>query len=367
MLKTKPPLRVAFIGAGWIVARVWCPLIRELGCEVAAVIDPRLSQPDAAAAFGEHVVAFPEAVPQALAGCNLAIICSPNRYHVDHAVLALQQGLDVILDKPACLDLESAERLIEAARDANRSFWVTAASSARNDVGIIRGLIGDRQVGEIHCVDASWRRASGVPHPGSWFTSRELALGGSSVDLGWHLLEVALGLMDYPQVTAGLSHQVIPPAISADQGIAWRQDIAALPQNIPVDVDTQLYAALRCESGQLIRLSTAWVAHGTSDCTSISVYGSEGEITLETLFGFSQNRQQPDRLILCKNGSEQVLPLTSAEKVAPYRRFLQGVLAAFGNADRLRNGQALEVTKLRSIVSAYRFIQHESAARNTHI
>lgn len=355
MLNHSPP-RIALIGAGWIVSKVWHPLLADLGCAFIAVVDPHLAQADAAARFGEQVRVCAAITQEDLAGCDLAVICSPNRYHVDHAVQALQLGLDVIIDKPACVTLGAAEHLIAAARAAGRTFWVTAASSARDDVTMARQLIGDRQLGDIRCIDASWRRANGVPRPGSWFTSRELALGGSSVDLGWHLLEVALGLLGHPRVVAGVAHLAEPSAVAAVQGAAWRQDLGASPATVAMDVDTQLYAALQCAGGQLVRLSTAWTTHGSEDRTSLSIHGSEGELQLDTLFGFSQNRSSPDRLVLRRGGIERPIELPAGEKIAPYRRFLQAVLAARGDADRRHAARAEEEIKLLSIVSAYGFI-----------
>lgn len=355
MLNHSPP-RIAFIGAGWIVSNVWHPLLADLGCAVVAVVDPHLAQADAVARFGEHVRVCTTLTQDALAGCDLAVICSPNCFHVDHAVQALHQGLDVLIDKPACVMLGAAERLISAARAADRVFWVTAASSARDDIATIRHLIGDGQLGEIRCIDASWRRANGVPRPGSWFTSRELALGGSSVDLGWHLLEVALGLLGHPRVIAGVAHRAEPSTVAAVQGAAWRQDLGPSPDRVAMDVDSQLYAALQCEGGQIVRLSTAWTTPGSEDRTSFSINGSEGELQLDTLFGFSQNRRHPDRLMLRRSGIERPIELSVGEKIAPYRRFLQSVLAARSDSNRRHAVQADEEIKLLSIVSAYGFI-----------
>ena len=46
------------------------------------------------------------------------IVASPKRFHEEHAVAAAKAGKDVFLEKPIAMSLESADRVIAAARDA---------------------------------------------------------------------------------------------------------------------------------------------------------------------------------------------------------------------------------------------------------
>ena len=42
-------------------------------------------------------------------------VATPNRFHCEHAILAMQHGKHVVVEKPMAIDLEEADRMIDAA------------------------------------------------------------------------------------------------------------------------------------------------------------------------------------------------------------------------------------------------------------
>lgn len=340
--------RVALVGAGWVVRQVWAPLLVQQQAQIVSVIDP---QADAAGAF-------PALVPaprwhrcmsdQALRGCNLALICSPNVHHVHQALRAMDQGLHVILEKPACLSLAEAECLIQRSRASATELLVSAAASHRSDVRALVAAVAGGAIGTLHCLDISWRRQRGIPRPGSWFTQAGQALAGSGADLGWHLLEVALQVLDYPLVEAALYHHVAAPGDAGEHQASWRAEQAAAAE-ARIEVESQSFSCLKVEGGPLIRMSTAWASHQERDATRITLYGSAGELQLHTTFGFSQNRVAQPSLTLTVDGRTTPLAFAAEDNVAPYRAFLRQHLATLGSSPQAREG---EYRKLRSLASA---------------
>lgn len=340
--------RVALVGAGWVVRNIWAPLLVQHHAQIVSVIDP---QADA----GE---AFPALSPgprwhrcmsdQALQGCNLALICSPNVHHVQQALRAMDQGLHVILEKPACLSSEEAEQLIQRSRETGADLLVSAAAAHRSDVRAMVAALAEGAVGNVHCIDVSWRRRHGVPRPGSWFTQARQALAGSGADLGWHLLEVALHALDYPLIEAALCNHVPATADEGRHQASWRADQDPGQIGI-VEVESQSFSCLQARGGTLVRMSTAWACHQERDETRITLYGSAGELCLRTTFGFSQNRIQQPSLMLTANGTQTPLAFSAEDNLAPYRDFLGSRIARLGTCPQSRE---LEYRKLRSLASA---------------
>jgi oxidoreductase len=344
--------RIAFIGAGWVARTVWVPLLQQAGADVISVIDPAPSARDQLAPLLPEARFSHSLSAAALAGCDVAFICSPNVYHVEHALYALSQGLHVILEKPACFSRHDAERLIARSLESGCGLQVTGASSKRHDVSDMSAVVSTGDFGAIYCIDVSWRRKSGIPRPGSWFTREKTAIGGCGADIGWHLLEVALGLLNYPTVSAGLSQRVRVDGAPGNSRAAWRGEESAT-EDEELSVETQLFGCLMTESGAMIRISTAWASHQDSDTTEIVVYGQGGELALQCTFGFSADATAAQSLTLLKNAQRQQLPFQVEEKLAPYRTFVASAMELLGESNPATGPRGrLEQQKLRSLGSA---------------
>jgi len=335
------------------VARtVWVPLLLECRAAVHAVVDPSLAAREAAQALLPQARVQADWDEAALCGCDAAWICSPNALHTAQALRAMREGLNVVVEKPVCFSLDEAQALIDCAAQTGRRLRATAASSHRGDVARLKELVEDGTLGPVICIDVSWRRRSGIPRPGSWFTQRMSAIGGSGADLGWHLLEVALGLLDYPHVTSGLWHHSGLLLADPSAAAGWRGD-ATSKAHVAIDVDTQTFGCLRTASGVLVRLSTAWCSHQELDETSVTVFGERAEASLACTFGFSDNRRGGSRLELRRHGEVSVVAMPDEPKDAPYRAFVHALVLDF---DRSRSAgderEAAEHRKLGSLSSA---------------
>ncbi|CAK2440085.1 Gfo/Idh/MocA-like oxidoreductase N-terminal domain-containing protein [Vibrio crassostreae] len=319
---------VAVVGAGWAAQTLWMPLLKESGFHVNAVIDPLLSAIVSVKERYPEISCFDKLTKEALAGSDLLLVCSPNAFHVEHALFAMLQGLDVIIEKPVCFSSSEAEQIIAASKITSTRFWVSSASTERLDVARIRQLINEAQISDVRCIELSWRRSCGIPKLGSWFTNKESAIGGCGADLGWHLLDVGLGFLNYPTITSAQTTFGYPENSQTDLAAQWygqeHQPSLKLKEEA-VSVETQLYASLQTEYHQHIRLSTAWVSEQAIDTTNIKVYGVNGELSLQCTFGLSPHGLRRSYLTLCQSGKELRFPINEEPKLAPYRRFIKRV------------------------------------------
>jgi len=116
------PVRLAVIGSGIMGtnhARVATGLP---GVELVAVVDPdRERSEKLAAAFGARAVTDVCELPSLV---DAAVVATPTELHVPVALELIAAGIDVLVEKPIALDVESGQRLVDAANAAGRVLMI---------------------------------------------------------------------------------------------------------------------------------------------------------------------------------------------------------------------------------------------------
>lgn len=119
------PLRIAVVGAGHmgaLHARKVAELARDGVASLAAVVDVDAARAQAVA--GEHggvALGDTARLPEL---ADAAIVAVPTSVHAEVVAPLLEQGLDVLLEKPIAATLEDGERLLELARSHGRILQV---------------------------------------------------------------------------------------------------------------------------------------------------------------------------------------------------------------------------------------------------
>src|SRR5207342_1656896 len=105
-------------------------------------------------------------------------------------------------------------------------------------------------LGDIYNTRAFWLRRSGIPGLGSWFTSKELAGGGPLIDLGVHVLDMALWLLGNPRILA------VSAATFAEIGPQgkgqWGGSRFKVTADQPYEVEDLATAFIRLEDGGIL-------------------------------------------------------------------------------------------------------------------
>lgn len=328
-------IRIAIFGGGWVFDNVWWPVLSKFQeLSVDCLIDPNPSVQKKISLLNKKIKVLSKVEEVNLKEIDLALIITPNYLHFELAVYCLQKGVHVFVEKPACFNKKQAEKLINLSLKKSLGIWVSDGSLHRNDIRAMNDIVKSKEIGDIRCIDVSWLRASGIPNLGSWFTSYQKSLGGVGVDLGWHVLSVALSLVDYPIVISCIKSLVsdVPTdrSVNADWYSSAKSSFSVAGQN-NLDVETQAYGALFTENEQIIRFSVAWVSHEPCDKTSVYVYGSKGTVKLDTTFGFSSNNLKNTSMSVIKRGVEETIHIEKEKKLAPYFSAMEKVILDINN------------------------------------
>src|SRR5690606_27189512 len=95
-------------------------------------------------------------------------------------------------------DAAEAKAVIDAARRADRLLDVDLSYRHTEGMRRIRALIEANELGDVFAVDLVFHNAYGPDK--AWFYDRSLSGGGCVMDLGAHLIDLALWALDFPEV-----------------------------------------------------------------------------------------------------------------------------------------------------------------------
>lgn len=201
-------------------------------------------------------------------------IAVPNILHAPIALKALQQGQHVLCEKPLASTLTEAEAMVQAARQANRVLQVVFNHRQRTDVQTLKRLIDEGQLGTIYYAKASWMRRRGIPGSGSWFASKHMAGGGPLIDLGVHVLDMALYLLGEPAavtVSASTYNEL------GSRGTGFNMHETKSGAGHAFEVEDLATAFIRLSNGATLLLEASWATHSSAqDDYGIVLYGTTG-------------------------------------------------------------------------------------------
>ncbi|HEX8551677.1 MAG TPA: Gfo/Idh/MocA family oxidoreductase [Abditibacteriaceae bacterium] len=168
------------------------------GLELTAVCDTDPSRTDAALTDFEGIQTF-NSIDELLASdaIDLAIIVLPHNLHAPVAIQCAQAGKHVVVEKPMCITVDEATRMIDASKAAGKMLSVFHNRRQDSDYRTLRELIVDKKIiGDVFKVEVFSGHYS-QQDPKIWRTVKSIS-GGYFYDWGAHFLDWLLGIIPGP-------------------------------------------------------------------------------------------------------------------------------------------------------------------------
>jgi scyllo-inositol 2-dehydrogenase (NADP+) len=167
---------------------------------------------------------------------DLVVIATPNKLHVPHALLALEAGKHVVVEKPLARTADEVRQLQTAARDADRLLIPFQNRRWDGDFLTVKQLIGSGELGRIYHFGAQWPKYRPNPKPRAAWKSDSDVLNGLIYDLGAHMVDQVLHLFGTPHsVNAQLDFN-IPDATTHDRFVIDMLYTHGLTARLEVDL-----------------------------------------------------------------------------------------------------------------------------------
>jgi predicted dehydrogenase len=268
------PLKAGIIGLGWAGETHLKSYLQVPNVEVIAVADPQMARTETVARTYDvpHVYAdYADLV--ARGDLDLVSVATPNHLHAPATIAALEAGAHVLCEKPLARSGVEGEAMVKAAMQAGRVLEIAFNHRQRGDVQILKSYVDSGGLGRVYHGKATWMRRSGIPGMGGWFTSREMAGGGPLIDLGVHVLDMILYLLDEPEVVS------VSAATYAELGPRGRGSSRGrtLVGEGGYEVEDLATAFLRLANGTSLLVEASWAIYGkAADDFGVTLYGTEG-------------------------------------------------------------------------------------------
>ncbi len=200
----------------------------------------------------------------------------PNFLHLPVAKAAFEAGKHVLVEKPLSRSVEEGEQMVAEAKKHGKLLGIAFQRRWRHDTQIVKEQVESGALGDIYYAKAYWMRRAGIPGWGSGVTNQEAAGGGPLIDLGVHVLDMALYMMANPRITS-VTASTYDRIGSQGKG-NWPGTMGPRTGGSnSYEVEDLATAFLRFENGGTLLLEAAWAAYTEmTDEFGVQLYGSNG-------------------------------------------------------------------------------------------
>lgn len=286
-------LRVGIIGTGMIATRAHLPGWQDQAAhaEVVALADAledrarRLAAREGIAhAYRDWRTMLDEQ------DLDVVIVATPNCYHKEQSIAALEAGANVLCEKPAATCHDDAKAMFDAAAAAGKVLFIGQSARFMHRATAAKGMIDDGRLGEIYFAETVGMRRRGVPKWGQ-FHMKAHSAGGTLLDTGVHAIDLLYWLMGNPKPVT-VSCATYAKIGNRDEGIFTSDKESGAFEGATTprpyrwrDFDVEDLAAgfIRLEGGATVMIKSAWAANIPENVNATTLLGVDGGIVMDPL------------------------------------------------------------------------------------
>ncbi len=279
-------IRIGIIGIGGIAMGTHYNELKNIAnCRIHAICD---TDPERLKERGD-ILGIPENLRFAdykqLVDCpevDAVEVCTPNNWHPEMAVYAIEKGKPVNIEKPLGLSYDHAKTILDAQNKYGTSAMVCFSYRFKSAVRYAKKLLSENAIGDILGVNVKYYKDSGLWEGRrlEWRFLKEYGGTGVLGDLGVHLIDMCTYLVgDIKQVFGKLDIIVNKrQKLDSDE---WGE--------VTTDDTCNFVAAL--DNGKTANFSISRCILGHRNTITFDIFGSDGIISF--------NLNNPDELTVC--------------------------------------------------------------------
>ncbi|MEM7233510.1 MAG: Gfo/Idh/MocA family oxidoreductase [Planctomycetota bacterium] len=200
-----------------------------------------------------------------LAEIEMVIVGSPNDTHCDIVVAAARAGKHVVVEKPLCLNLDEADRMISACRDAGVKLMYAEELCFAPKYVRLKELLDSGALGDPILLKQAEKHDG--PHA-AHFWDVDRSGGGVAMDMGCHAIEFFRWMLGRPKIRS----------VYAQMGTYVHGDKTRGDDNAILTIEF--------ENGAIGMAEESWTSRGGMD-DKAEVHGTEGQAYADLLRGNS--------------------------------------------------------------------------------
>ena len=258
--------RLGFLGVGWIGRDRMAAMLATGLVEAAAIADPSAEMVAGAAKLAPDATVVEGLDAMLALGLDGVVIATPSALHAAQSIRALEAGVAVFCQKPLGRDAAEARAVVEAARKADRLLAVDFSYRHTSGMAAVAELVRSGELGRVFAVDLVFHNAYGPDKP--WFYDRARSGGGCVMDLGVHLVDLAIW------------------SLGADTASDVHARLFAGGERPAGDAVEDYAVAQMTIGGAAVRLACSWRVHAGVDAEiGATFYGTDGGAAFRNIGG----------------------------------------------------------------------------------
>jgi predicted dehydrogenase len=196
---------------------------------------------------------------------DLVSLALPNDFHAEACVAAARAKKHVVIEKPLCMNLAEADRMIAAGKEAGVHLFYAEEICFAPKYVRAKQLVDSGALGKVYLVKQAEKHSG--PHS-PWFWDVERSGGGVTFDMGCHAIEFFRWMLDKPRARSVYAHMNTHVHQDKTRG------------------DDDALIILEFEGGAVGLAEESWAKFGGMDDRA-EVYGSKGVTYMDLLRGNS--------------------------------------------------------------------------------
>ena len=221
-------------------------------------------------------------------------VCTPNKFHKQPTVDALNAGVNVLCEKPLGMNADECREMCATARDTGKLLQVGLQSRFNGPPKWLKAYIDAGNMGDVYFARAWALRRRGVPAWGV-FINKDLQGGGPLIDIGVHILDLTLFLMGYPKPVSASGRTWNLLGKNPNLWNAWGDF-----DREKFTVEDFAVGFVKFDNGAVVSLESSFMANGP-DKFETQLYGTKAGAVIDPYGGSNaikifteQNRQLLD-------------------------------------------------------------------------
>ena len=207
---------------------------------------------------------------------DMVSVCLPNYLHAPITIDALNAGKHVHCEKPMSMNAAEAAAMVKASEDNKKFLMIGLNNRFTPHAQYAKSLVKSGWLGEIYFAKCGWLRRAGLP-VSKWFREKESAGGGALIDLGVHFIDMAMYIMDYPEVET-VTAKTYTKFGGKENSLLYTLQNPLIEKSEKFDVDDLAAGMINMKNDTTLMFEISWASNIEKQYYFYELYGTKGGI-----------------------------------------------------------------------------------------
>jgi len=270
-------LKIGIVGCGGVAFWAHMPAFKTFeDVEIVAVCDIVKEKAERAAKAVNAGYVFTDYKDLiALKELDMVDVCTPNYIHSMITVDALNAGKHVFCEKPDAIAVEQVLAMKAAAERSGKHLMVMRNNRFVAESQYAKKFIENGGCGDIYAGRCGWTRRRGIPGKGGWFTTKEMSGGGPLIDLGVHMLDLAIWMMGNPAPVTVSGSVYTKFANNETESDSFHSGFGEAGDSGIFDVEDLAIGMIRFDNGACLHVECSWASNIEKERAFVELRGDK--------------------------------------------------------------------------------------------